>query len=151
MPAPSKLLRPRSTCSTMITLRGLLLDSLNPKKQERFMIAGGRPRAPVGAKEEHQDDAGRARERLATPGERGSGRRHPRSRRMLKITRQHASEGMRPKACVRRHPNTQIPGAGGCEGVRRMRIIKTYYYYGGFTEETPQQGVTSTLSQTWVT
>ena len=71
------------------------------------MIAGGRQinqRAPVGAKEEHQDDACRARERLgrlASAGAGGGG--HPRSRRKLKITRQHASEGMRPKAS--QHPN----------------------------------------------
>ena len=90
------------------------------------MIAGGRQinqRAPMGAKEEHQDDACRARERLATPGERGSGRRHPRKQEDAQdhktaCVRRHASEGMRPKASQHR-----IPGAGGCEGARRMRRI----------------------------
>jgi hypothetical protein len=66
-----------SALALRVALRALFLGSLNPKKQGRFMIAGGRQRAPMGAKEEHQDDACRATERLATPGERGSGRRHP--------------------------------------------------------------------------
>jgi hypothetical protein len=117
-----------SALALRVALRALFLGSLNPKKQGRFMIAGGRPRAPMGAKEEHQDDACRARERLATPSERGSGRRHPRSRRMLKITRQHASEGMRPKACVRRHPNTES---------QKKEDEKVSEGCGGFTEETP--------------